>query len=64
MMATIFTIDDDPSVRNVLSRLISTAGIDVEAYGSAREFLDSRRYNVHGCILLDVEMPGLSGLPH
>ncbi|MCD6534944.1 MAG: response regulator transcription factor [Deltaproteobacteria bacterium] len=61
MMATIFIIDDDPFIRKVLSRLISAGGIKSEAYGTAREFLDSRRYDVHGCILLDVEMPGLSG---
>ncbi|MEA1921671.1 MAG: response regulator transcription factor, partial [Pseudomonadota bacterium] len=62
MMATIFIIDDDPFIRKVLSRLINTAGINSEAFVSAREFLDSKRYNVHGCILLDIEMPELSGL--
>ncbi len=61
-MATIFIIDDDPFIRKVLSRLISSAGINSEAYISAREFLDSKQYNVHGCILLDIEMPGMSGL--
>ncbi|MEA3333202.1 MAG: response regulator [Pseudomonadota bacterium] len=61
-MPTIFIIDDDPFIRKVLSRLISSAGINSEAFVSACEFLDSRRYNVHGCILLDIEMPELSGL--
>ena len=61
-MATIFVIDDDPLVRKILSSLISTAGMSVEVYGSAREFLDSKRHDVHGCILLDVEMPEMSGL--
>ena len=61
-MVTVFIIDDDPFVRKTLSGLLNTAGINVESYGTASEFLDSRRYDVHGCILLDIEMPGLSGL--
>ena len=59
---TVFIIDDDPSVRRGLSRLVRAAGMSVEAYGSALEFLDRKHYDGYGCILLDVKMPGLGGL--
>ncbi len=59
---TVFIIDDDPSARKGLSRLVRAAGMSVEVYGSALEFLERRHYDGHGCILLDVKMPGLDGL--
>ena len=61
--ATIYVVDDDPSVRKGLSRLISSVGFSVEAFASAREFLEVRP-NETGpcCVVLDVRMPGLSGL--
>ena len=60
---TVFIIDDDPSVRRGLSRLIQASGLSVRAYGSARDFLErTDNRDVHGCIVLDVKMPGLSGL--
>lgn len=59
---TIFIIDDDPSARRGLSRLVRAAGMRVEEYGSAQEFLERRHYDGYGCILLDVKMPGLDGL--
>jgi FixJ family two-component response regulator len=59
---TVFIIDDDPSARRGLSRLIQAAGMSVMAYESARDFLDQAHYDGHGCIVLDVKMPGLSGL--
>ena len=58
----VFIIDDDPSARRGLSRLIQAAGMSVRAYESARDFLDQAHYDGHGCIVLDVKMPGLSGL--
>lgn len=60
---TVFVIDDDPSARRGLSRLIRAAGMSVRAYDSAREFISrAQDYDGHGCIVLDVKMPGLSGL--
>ena len=59
---TVFIIDDDPSARKGLSRLVRAAGMSVEVYGSALEFLERKHYDGYGCILLDVKMPGLNGL--
>ena len=59
---TVFIIDDDPSASKGLSRLVRAAGMHVEAYGSAREFLERQHYDGHGCILLDVKMPEMNGL--
>jgi FixJ family two-component response regulator len=55
-------IDDNPSVRRGLTRQMQTAGYPVAAFGSAREFMASGRHNEPGCMVLDVRMPGLSGL--
>jgi len=59
----VFLIDDDPSVRRALARLIRSAGYQVETFGSARDFLD-REAEGSGtaCLVLDIRMPGLSGL--
>lgn len=59
---TVYIIDDDPSARRGLSRLIQAAGMRVRTHDSARDFLDRSDYDGHGCIVLDVKMPGLSGL--
>ena len=59
---TVFIIDDDPSARRGMSRLIRASGISVEAYASALDFLNQAHYDRHGCIVLDVKMPGLDGL--
>ncbi|MCK5271853.1 MAG: response regulator transcription factor [Sedimentisphaerales bacterium] len=59
---TIFIIDDDPSARRGLSRLIRVAGFSVRAFASAQDFLASQHCKGPGCIVLDVQMPGLSGL--
>lgn len=59
---TVFIIDDDPSARRGLSNLIEAAGINVETYGSGRDFLNQLQSDKPGCIVLDVKMPGLSGL--
>ena len=60
--ATVYVVDDDESVRNAKARLLKSVGLRVEVFGSAREFLDHDRADVPGCLLLDVRMPGLSGL--
>lgn len=60
---TVFLLDDDPSVRRALTRLILSAGYQVKPFGSAREFLDSDwRAQGVACLVLDVYMPGLSGM--
>jgi FixJ family two-component response regulator len=59
---TVFVVDDDSSMREALSDLISSVGLLVEAFKSAREFLAYDRPNAPGCLVLDVRLPGLSGL--
>ena len=58
---TVFVIDDDQVQCEVLSRLLSSASYNVEAFASAREFLARDRFDGYGCILLDLMMPGISG---
>jgi FixJ family two-component response regulator len=58
----IFVIDDDASVRNALEDLLGSAGLEVQSFGSAQEFLRSDRPDAPGCLVLDVKMPGKSGL--
>ena len=58
----VFLVDDDPSVRKGLTRLLTSAGYAVEAFVSAREFLARAPYAGPCCLVLDVRMPGLSGL--
>jgi FixJ family two-component response regulator len=60
--ATVFVIDDDASVRKSLSRLLRSLGFDVETFASAEQFLERGSYQGVGCIVLDVRMPGLSGM--
>jgi FixJ family two-component response regulator len=63
LSATVFLVDDDPSVRKALARLIKSAGYEVQTFASAREFLDNRPdAKAPACLVLDVRMPGLSGL--
>ena len=63
-VSTVFLVDDDGAVLKALKRLISSAGYEVQAFASARDFLDSWRADERGrsCLVLDVRMPGLSGL--
>lgn len=61
-MATIYLVDDDPSARDGLSRLIRVGGFQVRSFSSAREFLDAGPPAGPGCVVLDVRMPGVSGL--
>ena len=59
---TVFVIDDDASVRKSLSRLLRSAGYTAETFASAEEFLGRDHFKGIGCLLLDVRMPGLSGM--
>src|SRR4026208_872499 len=58
----VFVIDDDESIREALKSLIRSVGLGVETFASAHEFLQSSRPDVPACLILDVRMPGLSGL--
>jgi FixJ family two-component response regulator len=58
----VFVIDDDESLREALKSLIRSVGLSVETFASAHDFLQSSRPDVPSCLILDVRMPGLSGL--
>jgi FixJ family two-component response regulator len=58
----VFVVDDDPSVRRSVTRLLESAGYAVEAFASAREFLARPPHPGPCCLVLDVRMPGLTGL--
>jgi FixJ family two-component response regulator len=60
--ATIFIVDDDPSIRLALENLVSSIGQQAETYAAAQDFLRDCPRNPAGCLVLDVQMPGLSGL--
>ena len=60
--STVYVVDDDASVRRGLSNLIRSVGLRVEAFASASEFLAAKRPDAPACLILDVRMPGLSGL--
>lgn len=60
--AVIAVVDDDPSVRKALTRLIHAAGYDADAYESAEAFLERPHDDRPSCLILDVHLPGLSGL--
>ena len=58
----VFVVDDDPSVRRAIQRLVESVGLQVELFGSAQEFLRSKRPDAPSCLVLDVRLPGISGL--
>ncbi len=60
--AIVYVVDDDLSVQEGLERLLHAAGWEVETFASAKEFLAHRRENIPSCLVLDVGLPGLSGL--
>ena len=59
---TVFIVDDDEQVRNALSLLMESVGLNTESYASAQEYLDQFDVDKPGCLILDVRMPGISGL--
>jgi RNA polymerase sigma factor (sigma-70 family) len=58
----VFVVDDDPSVRSSLKFLLSTVGLKVESFDSADTFLSKKPASVPSCLVLDVRLPGLSGI--
>jgi FixJ family two-component response regulator len=60
--AIVFVVDDDSSIREAIESLVKLTGLRVETFGTAQEFLRTKRPDLPGCVVLDVELPGLSGL--
>ena len=60
--AIVFVVDDDPAVRDALTSLLESVGLAVETFGSAQEFLTRQPPDGPGCLVLDVRLPGVSGL--
>lgn len=60
--STVFVVDDDASVREALSGLVRSAGLAVQTFASAQEFLASPAATTPSCLVLDLRLPGLSGL--
>ena len=58
----VFVVDDDPLVRESVADLLNSAGFAVQTFGSATEFVQGQRPDVPACLILDIELPGLSGL--
>jgi len=58
----VFVVDDDESICKALKRLMKSAGINTRTLSSAEDFLNQGSHNVHGCLILDVRMPGMNGL--
>ena len=59
---TVFVVDDDAAVRDSLRMLLKSVGLPVEVFESGQEFLDADRDDRPGCLVLDIRMPGMSGL--
>ena len=58
----VYVIDDDASVRKAFGRLLRSADLDAETFSSAEEFLSNPRQKENACIIIDIRMPGLSGV--
>jgi FixJ family two-component response regulator len=58
----VFVVDDDPSIRGSLDSLLRSVGLDVQLFSSAQEFMPAKRPDLPGCLVLDVRLPGMSGL--
>jgi two-component system response regulator FixJ len=62
MMPRIFIVDDDPALRDALRKVLETAGLQVETYANGASFLAACEHEQPACALLDLAMPGMSGL--
>ncbi|NOR51321.1 MAG: response regulator [Gammaproteobacteria bacterium] len=58
----VFVVDDDQEVRDAIQFLMESVGLKVESFASAQDYLDHFDSNIHGCLILDVRMAGMSGL--
>ena len=61
-LPTVFVIDDDEDMRSALGNLFRSVGHEVKLFGSAAEYLQDASSDAPGCLLLDVRLPGMSGL--
>jgi FixJ family two-component response regulator len=61
-LPTVFVVDDDPSIRTAVQRLLASVGLACETFATAAEFLKRAETGIVGCLILDVRMPGPSGL--
>jgi FixJ family two-component response regulator len=61
-MGTVFVVDDDRSVHEAIESLVRSIGLRAETFGSAPDFLRKRPLDAPSCVVLDVRLPGLSGL--
>jgi FixJ family two-component response regulator len=59
---TVYVVDDDESVRRALKRLLKSAGYHAVTFGSAEDFMDSDPGGDEGCLVLDIRLPGMTGL--
>ena len=59
---TVMVVDDDPGIRNAMRILLRTVGLECRLFASAQEFLDAYQPSQIGCLVLDIRMPGMSGL--
>jgi FixJ family two-component response regulator len=59
---TVFVVDDDSSLRRAIKRLLESVGVQVELFASAHEFLQAKRPDAPSCLVLDIRLPGISGL--
>ena len=62
LQPVVFVIDDDASLRESLTSLLRSVGLRVQTFGSGAEFLRSKLPDIASCLVLDVRLPGLSGL--
>src|SRR5215469_12403589 len=60
--SVIFVLDDDSSVREALSSLLRSAGLQVSEFASAKEFLEAKKPDSPGCLILDLQLPDINGL--
>jgi FixJ family two-component response regulator len=58
----VFIVDDDASMRRSIQDLLSSVALDSKAFATPHEFIDSKRTDCHGCMILDIRLPGMSGL--
>jgi FixJ family two-component response regulator len=60
--SVVYIVDDDPSMREAVTRLLGTVGLKTQAFETAQEFLTTKRPDTPSCLVLDVRLPGLGGL--
>ena len=62
MSPLVYVVDDDPAVRLALVRVLKSAGLNAESFASAEEFLEAPRRQANACLILDLRLPGHSGI--